>query len=123
MKIDWNSYGVDADDALFWDRYYAAVKNVSEREQNSKNQKNDAEQIRAYCASFRKFYADLIGEKNAEALLRDTSDNKRCMDNIFESLLCCVYQQKLESKQRMSRILMKYAPKKKQEGQHDTSVV
>lgn len=123
MSIHWESYGVDVDSAAFWDRYNTAAKNAETRDQSTELSNDDAEQVRAYCASFRKFYADLIGEDHAANLLKNIDDNKRHMDSVYESLLSFIYCQKLESKQRMARILMKYAPKVKQEEPHDTSTV
>lgn len=123
MVIDWLSYGVDADSAEFWDRYSRASKRSIDRENASEKVTDDAENIRAYCASFREFYKDLIGEENADELLKDVGDNKREMDSVYESLLSCIYQQKMESRKRMASILIKYAPKRKQEESHDTSAV
>ena len=123
MEIDWLLYGVDSDSADFWERYNEAAKKSAKREKESEKFTDDAENIRAYCESFREFYKDLIGEENADELLKNVGDNKREMDCVYESLLSYIYHQKMESRKRMAGILMKYAPKRKQEVSHDTSSV
>lgn len=107
-KINWADYGVDVDSANFWDKYNKASKNVGKSKSNADNQ---AEEIRDYCAKFRKFYNDLVGCSNADNILRGVRDNKRDMDAIYESLIDFIHAQKLESMQRMASILSKYAPK------------
>lgn len=122
MEIDWLTYGVDVDSAAFWDKYYTAAKHTSENEKEMEESDNEAERIRAYCATFRRFYEDLIGKENADKLLEQVQDNRRSMDSVYESLLRYIYQQKMDSRNRMVSILLKYAPKK-QEEHHDTSAV
>ena len=109
-EINWKGYGVDAESAAFWDKYNAAVESAAEREKQAAP-KLESDRIRKYCNDFRNFYADLIGEENAEKLLSDVPDNKRCFDEIYASLLRCIHDQKAESNRRIAGILLKYAPK------------
>lgn len=120
-KIDWESYGIDVDSAAFWDHYYGTVDNTIEREKNS-DPKSEAEKIRSYCDNFRKFYADLIGAENAEKILDGVGENRRDFDAVYESLLRCIHDQKAESNRRMASILLKYAPKIREESGNAASV-
>ncbi|WP_295219830.1 DUF6673 family protein [Ruminococcus sp.] len=114
-EINWKTYGVDAESAAFWDKYNAAVKNAVEREKEA-SPKLESDKIRKYCNDFRIFYADLIGEENAKAVLSDVPDNKRCFDAVYASLLRCIHDQKAEANRRIAGILLKYAPKTRGNG-------
>ncbi|WP_370785556.1 hypothetical protein [Ruminococcus callidus] len=109
-EINWKNYGVDAESADFWDKYNTAVENAAEREKEAAP-KLESDRIRKYCNDFRIFYADLIGEENAEKVLSDVPVNKRCFDEIYASLLRCIHDQKAESNRRIASILLKYAPR------------
>lgn len=120
MEIDWLAYGVDADSADFWDKCSLAEKRAVEREKAAEKAGSQAEQIRAYCAAFREFYTDLLGESAAIQLTKDAGDNRRLMDEIYASLLHHIRQQRQQTRVRMMRILSAYAPKKELEASDDT---
>lgn len=120
MEIDWLAYGVDADSAAFWDKYSLAEKRAVEREQTAEKAEGQAAQIRAYCAAFREFYTDLLGESAAYQLTKEAGDNRRIMDEIYASLLHYIRQQRRQTKMRMMQILSAYAPKKETEAADDT---
>lgn len=110
MNINWESYGVDIDDAGFWDRYGEAQKCVSV---SPGSEEDPAEEIRTYCAAFRRFFNVLIGKDASDEILKEVGDNKRKMDDVYASLLQCVHAQRVASSNRMAKILAQYAPKRK----------
>lgn len=110
MNITWESYGVDIDDAGFWDRYAEAQKCVAT---DPIIEADPGEEIRAYCAAFRQFFCVLIGKDASDEILKEVCDNKKKMDEVYASLLQCVHAQRVASSNRMAKILAQYAPKRR----------
>ncbi len=68
--------------------------------------------IRQYCAVFRKFYDAFIGEGASEKIFDGIKDNIRKYDEVYESLLAFIRNQRIESGNRISRMVQKYSPKR-----------
>ena len=62
--------------------------------------------------SISKFYDFLFGDGTSEKIFDGIKDNRRKYDAVYESLLDFIRTQRLESDNRLSRMVQRYAPKK-----------
>lgn len=102
----------DIDDADTAERYSSAVRILAEADEIRNKDIDYPSAIRQYCAVFRKFYDFLFGDGTSEKIFDGIKDNRRKYDAVYESLLDFIRTQRLESDNRLSRMVQRYTPKK-----------
>lgn len=96
---------VDVEDAAFMQRYEAAAAAIS-----GQSIKEDAAGIRQYCQTYRTFFDNLFGDGTAESLFADVPDNCRAYNEIFQTLLKAMLEQRIAAKLRLVEAVKRYAP-------------
>lgn len=103
---------INIDDADTAERYSSAVRILAEADEIRNKDIDYSSAIRQYCAIFRKFYDFLFGDGTSGKIFDGIKDNRRKYDAVYESLLDFIRTQRLESDNRLSRMVQRYAPKK-----------
>ena len=111
-KINGLELDLDMEDADTAERYSSAVRILAEADEIRNKDIDYPSAIRQYCAVFRKFYDFLFGDGTSGKIFDGIKDNTRKYDSVYESLLDFIRTQRIESDNRLSRMVQRYAPKK-----------
>jgi len=111
-EINGYEFELDIEDAETAEHYASSLKILAEADELRNSDIDYSTAIRQYCAVFRKFYDTLFSEGASAKIFEGIKDNIRKYDEVYESLLNFIRNQRVESNNRLSRMVQRYSPKR-----------